>query len=251
MTFQLSFVDDTDGERAIAFPRLEPRDKKQSLLQVLPLRERPTHRVNYGAEDCSILELLAALVGGQRQMEVASALIARFGSIQNLNRATVHELTAVLGVGPARAAAIKASLELGQRSLGTWEDDAPTIQSPEDAAALLMPRMQDLEQEHLFVLNLDTRNRLIGEPVEVYHGSLNTSLVRVGELFRPAIRANAASILAAHNHPSGSVEPSPEDVAITRAFVQAGKLLDLCLLDHLIIGRGRFVSLKSRGLGFE
>jgi DNA repair protein RadC len=111
--------------------------------------------------------------------------------------------------------------------------------------------MQDLEQEHLFVLNLDTRNRLIGEPFEVYHGSLNTSLVRVGELFRPAIRANAASILVAHNHPSGSVEPSPEDVAITKAFVQAGKLLDLCLLDHLIIGRGRFVSLKSRGLGFE
>ncbi len=104
MTYQLSFVDDADDERDIALPRQESRDKKQALLQALPLRERPTHRVNYGAEDCSILELLAALVGGQRQMEVASALIARFGSIRSLSRATVHELTAVLGVGHARAA---------------------------------------------------------------------------------------------------------------------------------------------------
>lgn len=100
------------------------------------------------------------------------------------------------------------------------------------------------------VLLLDTRNRVIGEPVDLYHGSLNTSLIRIAEVFRPAIRANAAAILIAHNHPSGSPDPSPEDVAITRAIVQAGQLLDVECLDHLIVGGGGFVSLKSKGLGF-
>jgi len=126
----------------------------------------------------------------------------------------------------------------------------PVLGSPADAAAILLPRLQHLEQEHLFILILDTRNRLIGEPVEIYHGSLNETLVRIGELLRPAIRANGASIIVAHNHPSGDPSPSPEDVAITRALVQAGQLVDIALLDHLIIGRGTFVSLKSKGLGF-
>jgi len=194
---------------------------------------------------------MAALVGGKDQLEVASAVFSRFGSLQALSRASIHELTSVYGIGLARAACIKAALEMGQRSMATWDDDAPAIQSPDDAANLLIPLMQDLEQEHLFVLNLDTRNRVIGEPIEIYHGSLNTSLVRVAELFRPAIQANAASILVAHNHPSNDPTPSPEDVTITRAIVQAGKLLDIICLDHIIIGRGRFVSLKSRDLGFN
>lgn len=103
----------------------------------------------------------------------------------------------------------------------------------------------------MMVLLLDTRNRLIGEPVDLYHGSLNTSLIRIGEVFRHAIRANAAAILVAHNHPSGTPDPSPEDVAITRAIVQACRLLDVECLDHLIVGMGRFASLKSKGLGFD
>jgi len=197
-----------------------------------------------------VLELLAALIGGKDQLEVAASILSRFGSLQALTRASVHELTSVCGVGPARGACIKAAIELGQRSMSSWEEGSPAIQSPEDAAALLIPLMQDLEQEHLYVLILDTRNRVIGEPVLIYRGSLNSSLVRVAELFRAAIQANAASILAAHCHPSGDPTPSPEDVAITRAIVQAGQLLDITCLDHLIIGRGRFVSLKSRGLGF-
>jgi len=113
-----------------------------------------------------------------------------------------------------------------------------------------MYTLSALEQEYLFVLLLDTRNRLMGQPIEVYHGSLNTSLIRTGEIFRDAIKVNAAGIIVAHNHPSGDPSPSPEDVAVTRALVEAGKLLDIAVLDHLVIGRQRFVSLKERGLGF-
>jgi DNA repair protein RadC len=101
------------------------------------------------------------------------------------------------------------------------------------------------------VLLLNTRNRVIGDPIELYHGNLNTSLIRVGEVFRDAIKANAAGLIVAHNHPSQDVSPSPEDVAVSRALVEAGKLLDITVLDHLIFGGERFISLKERGLGFE
>jgi DNA repair protein RadC len=111
--------------------------------------------------------------------------------------------------------------------------------------------MAHLEQEHLFVMTLNTRNALLGEPVEVYHGSINTSLIRVAEIFRPALRANASSIIVAHSHPSGDPAPSPEDLAVTRAMVEAGNLLDIEVLDHLVIGANSFVSLKAKGLGFS
>lgn len=251
MTLQRSFSDEISCSSSKKNPWKLPRHGGGHLLQSIPLRERPAYRVSYQAKDCSVLELLAALLGGKDQMEVAAALLRRFETLQSLSRATIHELTSIYGVGIARAACVKAALELGQRKVNAHENHSPTIQSPEDAAALLIPLMQDLEQEYLYVLILDTRNRVIGEPLEIYHGSLNSSLVRVGEIFRPAIQANSAAILIAHCHPSGDPTPSPEDVAITRAVVQAGKLLDVACLDHIVIGRGRFVSLKSRGLGFN
>ena len=251
MTIQRSFLDEVRGSAAKTNRWNLTHQDGGPLLQSIPLRERPVYRVSYQAKDCNVLELLAALVGGKDQMEVAVSLLSRFESLQSLSRATIHELTSVYGIGLARAACVKAAMELGQRKMISQEDHAPTIQTPEDAAALLVPLMQDLEQEHLYVLILDTRNRIIGEPLEIYHGSLNSSMVRVAELFRPAIQANAAAILIAHCHPSGDPSPSPEDVAITSAIVQAGKLLDVVCIDHLIIGRGGFVSLKSRGLGFD
>jgi DNA repair protein RadC len=220
------------------------------LLERLPLRERPAWRVAYQAEGCNLVELIAALVGGDRQIEIAQSLLGRFGSVHMLAKATPNEIQGVLGVGPSTAARVRAALELGRRLSIAQDEDNPVIQSPDDAANLLMHQMLHLEQEHFMVVMLDTRNRLIGEPVELYHGSLNSSLIRIGEVFRPAIRANAAAILIAHNHPSGSPDPSPEDVAITRAVVEAGRLLDVECLDHLIMGRGSFVSLKSKGLGF-
>ena len=129
-------------------------------------------------------------------------------------------------------------------------EERPQIRTPADAANLVLTEMGLLEQEHLRVMLLDTKNCVLETPT-IYVGSLNTSLIRVGELFREAIRANCASLIVLHNHPSGDPTPSPEDVAVTRQIVEAGKLLDVEVLDHLIIGRQRFVSLKERGLGFN
>jgi DNA repair protein RadC len=224
----------------------------KTLLEALPLREQPAWRVTYQAESCSLVECLAAVIGGSRQLEIAQSLVSHFGSAQAIARATHDEIVAVEGIGPACAARLRAAMEFSRLLSMPDERNPPTIQSPEDAAALLLYRMQKLEQEHMMVLLLNTRNRLIGEPVEVYHGSLNSNLIRVSELLRPAVRANAASIILMHNHPSGDPTPSPEDLSVTKAIAEAGKMLDIEVLDHIIIGGGgRFISMKSRGLGFN
>jgi DNA repair protein RadC len=129
------------------------------------------------------------------------------------------------------------------------KDSCPVLRGLGDSNVFRLPDSA-LEQEHLRVLLLDTRNHVL-DIVEVYKGSVNSSQVRVGEVFRVAVRRNSAAIIAVHNHPSGDPTPSPDDVAVTRALVQAGKLLDVAVLDHLVIGQGRFVSLKERGLGFD
>ncbi len=215
------------------------------------MRETATWRVAHGNTGPGLRDLLAVLVGGIRADTVAERLLETFGCAGGLDTAPVESLAAIKGVGPAGAARIKAALTLGRRLLETTEE-RPTIKSAADAAQLLQAVLVGREQEYLYVLLLDTRNRVIGPPREVYHGSLNTSLIRIGELFKDAIRANAASVIVAHNHPSGDPSPSPEDVAVTRAVVEAGKLLDIAVLDHLVIGAyGRFVSLKERGLGFS
>ncbi|MCC6189024.1 MAG: DNA repair protein RadC [Anaerolineales bacterium] len=233
------FTDDTQ-------PAGQPRR------QLLPLRERPVYRVTSAPNTCTTIELLAALIGGTDPSAKAEALLARFGSLHGLARASLADLTAVPGIGENVAARLMAALEISRRLLAP-EDERLTIRSPADAAALLQPLLMHREQEFLMALLLDTRNRVIGEPREVYHGSLNTSLIRVGEVFRDAIKANAAAIIVAHNHPSGDPSASPEDVAVTRALVDAGKLLDCAVLDHLVLGSGgvRWVSMKERGLGFN
>jgi DNA repair protein RadC len=219
--------------------------------KLLPLRERPVERVSACANACTIGELLAALLGGPQPIETAEALLAHFhGRLSDLRRASAHEIAAIPGIGQGNAARVKAAVELGLRLMLVREEERPTIHSPADAAALLQLEMSTLEQEHLRVMLLDTRNRVI-DVVEIYHGSLNSAQVRVAELFKPAIQRMAAAIILIHNHPSGDPTPSPDDVAVTRAVVQAGKLLDIDTLDHLVIGRARFVSLKERGLGFE
>lgn len=215
------------------------------------VRETAAWRVAHGSAGPGLRDLLAVLVGGAQAEATADRLLDTFGQASDLDSAPIEALALVKGVGPAAAARIKAALTLGRRLLETTEE-RPTIKSPADAAQLLQAVLVGREQEYLYVLLLDTRNRVIGPPREVYHGSLNTSLIRVGELFKDAIRANAAAVIVAHNHPSGLADPSPEDVAVTRALVEAGKLLDIAVLDHLVIGAyGRFVSLKQRGLGFS
>lgn len=215
----------------------------------LPLRETAAHRVQANASACNLVELLAALIGGPQATAAAEQLIATFTSAFGLSRAKAVDLMAVRGVGPRAAAAICAAFELARRV--HVDDPNPVVRSPADAAALFLPHLIHKDQEHLYVLLLNTRNRVMGDPIEVYKGSLNTSLIRVGEVFRDAVKANAAGIIVAHNHPSLDFSPSPEDVAVTRAMVEAGKLLDISLLDHLVFGGERFTSLKERGLGFD
>jgi DNA repair protein RadC len=219
-------------------------------LKTLPLRDQPAYRVTSNAAACSLAELLAAVVGGGQQIEVAERLLVRFGGdIQRLYKANVAELAQVHGIGQQTAVRIKAALALGIK-LHEPTGERPMINSPADAAALVQYEMSLLEQEHLKVMLLDTRNRVL-DIVEVYKGSVNSSQVRVAEVFKPAIQRMAPAIIAVHNHPSTDVTPSPDDITVTRAMVQAGKLLDISLLDHLIIGGNRWVSLKERGLGFS
>ena len=222
----------------------------QPKLKSLPLREQPAYRVSQNAAACNLTELLAVVIGGQRQIEISQALLARFdGDIRRLYVAHPAELVMVKGISQATAARIKAALNLGLR-LNIPSEERPMINSPADAAALVQYEMSLLEKEHLRVLLLDRRNRVL-DIEEIYQGSVNSSQVRVGEIFHAAVGRLASSVIIVHNHPSGDPTPSPDDVAVTRAIVQAGKLLDIETLDHLIIGHaGKWVSLKERGLGF-
>ncbi|MCA1899781.1 MAG: DNA repair protein RadC [Chloroflexi bacterium] len=216
--------------------------------------DRPRERLaNLGAQALTNAELIAILlrVGavGESAVDVGQRLLKKFGGIGGLHRASVKELMKQHAVGEAKAAQIKAAIELGRRLTLEMPAERPSVNSPADAAALVQYEMSALEREHLRVILLDRRNRVL-EIVEVYKGSVNSSQVRVGELFKDAIRANASAIIVVHNHPSGDPTPSPDDVAVTRAIVQAGKLLDVEVLDHMIVGQGKWVSLKERGLGF-
>jgi DNA repair protein RadC len=216
--------------------------------------ERPRERLaRLGAQSLSNAELLAILlrvgVPGENAVQVGQRLLQTFGGISGLRRASFDEVCAQHGLAEAKTAQIKAAIELGHRMTLESPEERPSVNSPADAAALVQYEMSALEQEELRVILLNTRNRV--QKIEaVYRGSLNTSQVRVGEVFKAAIRVNAAAIIVVHNHPSGDPTPSPDDLAITRAIVEAGKLLDVQVLDHLVIGQGRFVSLKERGLGF-
>jgi DNA repair protein RadC len=179
----------------------------------------------------------------------AQLLLETFEGLPGIARAAFSELTQQHSIGPATAAKIQAALELGRRLL-TRTTQRQQIRSPADAANMLIPEMSLLEKEHLRVLLLDTKNYLLGMPT-IYVGSVNTNLVRVAEIFKPAITHNAVAIIVAHNHPSGDPTPSPEDVVVTRRAVETGQIMDIEVLDHLIVGHGRFVSLKERGLGFN
>lgn len=225
------------------------------LIRDMAVSDRPRERlILVGERSLSVSELLAIVirtgVGGENVIRLAERTLAHFGGLPGIARASIKELTQVKGIGPAKAVEIKASLELGRRLIATTPKERPTVTSPSDAANLLMTEMSLLEQEHLRLVLLDTRNHVLSMPT-IYIGSLNTSVVRVGELFRAAIKENAAALIVVHNHPSGDPSPSPEDVQVTGQIVSAGKLLDVDVLDHIIIGRQRFVSLKERGLGFE
>lgn len=223
-------------------------------IRELPLDLRPRERLAYaGAGALSTAELLAIIlrVGGKGEnvIRMAERLLTRFGGISGLAQAGFDELCHEHGMGAAKATQIKAALELGRRLMATAPEERTQVRSPGDVANVVMSEMGLLEQEQLRVVLLDTKNRIL-RVVTVYSGSLNSAVVRIGEVFREAIRANCAAIIVVHNHPSGDPTPSPEDVRVTEMLVEAGTLLDIELLDHVVIGRNRYVSLKERGLGF-
>lgn len=226
---------------------IEPRRR----LRDMPDEIQPLYRLSQvGPEALSSVELLALALGGREALDLAETLLLRLGSIHQLARTNEAELQQIAGIGQAQSARLMAVVELGRRLQMPLLEERPRISSPSEAAALLMPKMRDLVQEELWVLLLDTRNRVAKTQV-IYKGSLNTSIVRIAEIFRPAIAQAAAAIILAHNHPSGDPSPSPEDIRVTREIVQAGKLFDIPLLDHLIVGQNSYNSLKERGLGFD
>ncbi len=222
-------------------------------IKELPPREQPRCRLrDWGSHALSHAELLAIVIGsgvhGMNAVQLAQRLLAEHGGWSGIRRLSFHELTQVYGVGEAKAAQIKAAHEIGRRLLTTEWEARRQISSPADIANLLLVEMSCLEQEHLRVVLLNTKNYVVGMET-IYIGTVNSSNVRVAEVFKPAIRKNAVGLIICHNHPSGDPQPSPEDAAVTRQLVEAGRLVDVDVLDHLVIGQGRWISMRERRLG--
>lgn len=250
----------TNGSSAQALPplSLEPsasRVQYTPKLKELPADDRPRERMlAQGPGALSNAELLAIILrtgsANENVLSLAARLLAEFGGLAGLLKASWADLRKVHGMGEVKAIEIKAALELGRRMLLATPEERPQVKSPADVANLLMIEMGALEQEHLRAVVLNTKNQVLSI-VTVYAGSLNAAIVRVGEVFREAVRQNAAAIIVVHNHPSGDPTPSPEDVKVTQQIVDAGRLLDIEVLDHIIIGQQRYISLRERNLGFR
>ncbi len=221
----------------------------------MPISDRPRERLQYyGPETLQTAELLAIILRtGTTQenvIELANKLLQKYGGLAGLMRADFGQLCNEHGLGTAKAAQVKAALELGRRLAALQPEERVQVRSPADAANLVMLDMAFLQQEHLRVLLLDTKNYVV-HIERVYQGSVNMSVVRAAEVFRAAVSRNTPSVIIVHNHPSGDPTPSLEDVRTTEQLVQAGKHLDIEVLDHLVIGNQRFVSMKERKLGFQ
>ena len=228
----------------------------QPTIRELPQGERPRERLKaYGAKSLSNTELIAILLRtglqGENVLSMASRILSQLDGLAGLGRSTFAELCSLRGLSEAKACQLLAGLELGRRSVSLSPEERVTINSPQDVANLMMGEMAALEQEHLKVLMLNTKNEVLSTQ-EIYVGNVNSSVVRPAEVIRPAVRDNAPSIIVVHNHPSGDPTPSPEDVSITQELVAAGRLLGVEVLDHVVIGSGnRYVSLNEKGLGFK
>lgn len=231
-----------------------PTVEYRPLIRDLPASERPRERLRQmGASALSNGELLAIILrtgaAGENVVAQAARLLSRFNGLPGLARASVGELCAEYAVGEAKAAQVLAALELGRRLLATHPEERPVVRSPEDVANLLLADMALLEQEHLRVLLLNAKNQVLGAP-EVYKGTVNATHVRIADLFRDAVREGCPSIIIVHNHPSGDPTPSADDAAMTRQVREAGALLDIDVLDHIVLAHNGYVSLRERRLGF-
>lgn len=218
----------------------------------LPIEDRPREKLHMlGPAMLSTAELLAILLRTGTRTEtaviLAQRLLSQFGGLRALQLCSMEELSSMKGIGFAKAAEIKAALEIGNRLSVSRGENRRVVHSPEDAANLLMPEMRWLEKEYFRVLLLNTKHHVLAAPT-VSVGSLNASIVHPREIFKEAIRHSAAAIIMVHNHPSGDPAPSSEDIDITKRLAEAGSLMDIAVLDHIIIGDGKYVSLKEKGI---
>lgn len=231
--------------------REEIEQTRSYTIKDMPAELRPRERLlKYGAESLSTAELLAILLRVGTPAETVLALSQRLltpGGLRGLVQSTIEELCALKGVGPAKAAQIKSALELGRRAYESAPQERRVISSPGDAAELLMSQMRYLSRETLRVLCLNTRHQVL-KVADVSVGTVSSAVAHPRECFREAIRLNASSVLFVHNHPSGDPAASPADVALTRRLKEAAELLGIELVDHLIIGDGRYESMRDRGL---
>jgi DNA repair protein RadC len=224
-------------------------------IRELPASERPRERLALrGAAGLTAAELIGLLWGsgasGRSAVDLASEALSRHEGLTGLARASDYELQVIDGVGRAKAAQLAAAFELGRRLLADWPASSWTIHSPSDVADRLILQMGRLEREELRIVVLNTKNVVL-RVVTVYQGNVAASLVRVGELFRDAVRLNGSSVIMVHNHPSGDPTPSPDDLHLTAGALAAGRLLDIQLLDHLIVSHDAYVSMRDRGINFE
>ena len=224
------------------------------MVRDLPEDERPREKlVHYGPASLSTAELLAILLRtgtrAESVLRVAENVLARYkdAGIAAMVHASQAELSAIHGVGPSKAAAIMAAVELGRRLSQKSAERVEVIHGPEDAAQFAMPHFRHEQKEHFAVLLLNMKNRILAMQ-EVSVGSLSASIVHPREVFQAAVRYAAAAMILLHNHPSGDPNPSKEDIAVTQRLVKAGKIMDIPVLDHVILGDGRFISLKEKGM---
>ena len=227
--------------------------KKSFTVHDLPLSERPRERLlKHGIEALSAQEILALILGrgikDESVIVTAQKLLSTFGNLKNIAAASMEELTKIKGIGPAKAAQIKAAFELSKRL-----EDSPdkgrktTVKSPEDAIKSVKNQLKGKKKEHFLVLSLDTRNHLINTQT-ISIGSLDSSIVHPREVFKEAISSTAASVIFAHNHPSGDPTPSEDDIKLTKRLVEAGEILGIEVLDHIIICDKDYISMKSKNL---
>jgi DNA repair protein RadC len=231
---------------------VEETSKKTLRVTDMPGSERPRERLRLlGSEALSAQEILAIILGsgsGESVMTTAQRLLNEFGDFEGLASASVEDLDKVRGIGPAKACHLKASFEMANRiATSTKSTQRRIIKTPEDAYLEIKGRCQGEQREHFWEILLTTRNRLI-QCTEISVGSLDTSIVHPREVFKTAIAVSAASIIVAHNHPSGSHEPSADDISLTKRLIEAGKLVGIDVVDHLVIGSHGYLSMKREGL---
>lgn len=216
----------------------------------MPMEERPQERlIKNGGHSLSNGELLAVILrtGTQKEniINICSRIFSEY-SLKQLSQANIAKLTEIHGIGDAKAAQMSAVFELARRLESFVEEPKRKIRSPGDVYSMLYPKLRELKKERLTTLHLNTKNEVLREEV-VSIGSLNANIVHPREVFRSALMEASASVILTHNHPSGDPSPSREDIAVTKKLVEGGKILGIEVLDHVIIGDGRYVSLKDEG----